>query len=303
MDGVRVRRSVTLHGHRVGVHVGGSGPVVLLVHGMASSAMAWRHVFPLLAAHCTVVAPDLLGHGHTAKPMGDYSLGAHATLLRDLLALLGHDAATVVGHSFGGGVAMQFAYQFPERCQRLVLVGSGGLGREVGGLLRALALPGAELILPLFAPRWLADVRRTTARWSRRFGLRPTAAAEEIWRGYCALTDPAARTAFFQTLRAVVDNQGQRVNATDRLHLAAEVPTLIIWGARDGIIPVAHAHGAHAAIPGSRLEVFADAGHFPHCEAPARFARTLLDFVATSVPARVSAGDLGARLGASAVSR
>jgi pimeloyl-ACP methyl ester carboxylesterase len=267
---------------------------------MASSAMAWRHVLPRLAARCTVIAPDLLGHGRTAKPAGDYSLGAHATLLRDLLAVLGHGSATVVGHSFGGGVAMQFAYQFPERCERLVLVGSGGLGPEVGAILRALALPGADLVLPLFAPRWIADVRRATARWCRWVGLRPTAAAEEIWRAYSALADPATRAAFFQTLRAVVDNGGQRVNATDRLHLAAEVPTLIVWGARDAMIPVTHAHAAHAAIPRSRLEVFAGVGHFPHCEAPGRFARTLLDFIATTEPARVSQSDLGARLRAAA---
>ena len=287
---------VTLHGHRVGLRLAGDGPVLVLVHGMTSSSATWTRVGALLARRFTIVAPDLLGHGETVTAGGDYSLGAQATLLRDVLVALGHDRATLVGHSFGGGVAMQFAYQYPERCERLVLVGSGGLGLEVNLLLRLLTLAGAEFVLPIFCRRELADAANACARWARVVGLRPTAAAEEIWRGYSSLADARSRAAFFRTLRAVIGFEGQQVSAADRLALAANVPTLIVWGARDGIIPVEHAHRAHAEIPGSSLELFDHAGHFPHCEAPERFAQKVTDFVDSTEPACVTAHLLRAQL-------
>jgi len=287
---------VTLHGHRVGLRIGGEGPVVVLVHGMTSSSATWMRAGARLAERFTVVAPDLLGHGETTIGGGDCSLGAQAALVRDVLVALGHERATLVGHSYGGGVAMQFAYQFPERCERLALVGSGGLGLEVNLLLRLLTLAGAELVLPIFCRPGLADAAQTIAGWARSVGLRPTAAAEEIWRGYSALSEGPSRAAFFRTLRAVIGFDGQRVSATDRLRLAANVPTLIVWGARDGIIPVEHAHRAHEAIPGSHLELFEHTGHFPHCEAPERFARTIAEFVDSTEPARMSAEALRAQL-------
>src|SRR2546429_8197573 len=203
--------SVTLHGHRVGLRLAGDGPVLLLVHGMASSSAAWMPVGAFLASRFTIVAPDLLGHGQTTTPPGDYSLGPHATLLRDVLVVLGHERATVVGHSFGGGVAMQFAYQFPELCERLVLVGSGGLGREVNLLLRALALPGAEHVLRLFCRASVTEAGRRVVEWARRVGVGPTPAAEEIGRGYNALTDADGRAAFFRPLRAVVGRGGPSI--------------------------------------------------------------------------------------------
>jgi len=113
----------------------GEGPVVLLIHGITGDSRQWNQIIPQLADHYTVLAPDLLGHGQSAKPRGDYSLGAYAVSLRDLLIVLGHRRATVVGHSLGGGIAMQFAYEYPVFCERLVLVDSGGLGREVHPLL------------------------------------------------------------------------------------------------------------------------------------------------------------------------
>jgi pimeloyl-ACP methyl ester carboxylesterase len=282
-------RQITLHGHSVAYRTAGDGPVVLLVHGMAGSSDTWRHVLPTLARRFTVVAPDLLGHGRTAKPRAEYSVGAHANLLRDLLIALGHERATLVGQSLGGGVVMQLAYQFPERCERLVLVSSGGLGREVSPLLRSLALPGAEQVFPLFCSPALRDAGNRVASWLGRSFLRPAPVAEEIWRSYAALADGDTRRAFFRTLRAVVDARGQTVSAIDRLYLAALVPTLLVWGGRDTLIPVAHAHATHAAIPGSRLEIFEDAGHFPHCEAPERFSATLVDFIDATEPAPLQA--------------
>ena len=258
---------------------------MLLVHGMAGSSETWRHVLPALARRFTVVAPDLLGHGDTAKPRCEYSVSAHANFLRDLLAALGHEHATLVGQSLGGGVVMQLAYQFPERCERLVLVSSGGLGREVSPLLRGLSVPGVEQLFPLFCSPALRDAGRRLADWLGDTLIRPSPAVEEVWRSYAALADSAARRALFRTLRAVVDATGQTVCATDRLYLAALLPTLIVWGARDSLIPMQHGVAAHEAIPGSRLAVFDDAGHFPHCEAPERFVDTVIDFIDTTEPA------------------
>jgi pimeloyl-ACP methyl ester carboxylesterase len=275
----------TIHGHEVGYRLAGDGDeTILLIHGMAGSSRTWRDVQPALAERYRVIAPDLLGHGESAKPMGDYSLGAHASGLRDLLAHLGIERATVVGQSLGGGVALQLAYQHPELCERLVLVSSGGLGREVSWLLRALSLPGSELILPLVAPAFVRDQGNSVNRWLGDRGIRHSRFAE-MWRAYSSLAEPNNRQAFIRTLRAVVDVGGQTVSANDRLYLAQAVPTLIVWGDHDTIIPVEHAYAAHEAMPGSRLEIFPGIGHFPQSEDPQHFVDVLADFVDTSEPA------------------
>ena len=276
---------ITLHGQELAVRTGGDGPVILLVHGMAGSSAMWRDVMPGLAKHFTVIAPDLPGHGLSAKPRGDYSLGAFANVLRDLMISFGHDRATLVGQSLGGGVVMQFAYQFPERTERLALVSSGGLGQEVNVLLRALTLPGSDYVLPIACTNWMHDAGLKVAGWMKHVGFRPSAHMVQIWESYGSLAEPETRAAFLQTLRSVVDQAGQRVSATNRLYLASRVPTLIVWGDNDHIIPVDQGYAAHDAIPGSRLEVFVGAGHFPHCEEPARFVDVLTDFMQTTTPA------------------
>jgi pimeloyl-ACP methyl ester carboxylesterase len=284
-------QEIILHGHRITYRSAGRGPVLLLIHGIAGSSATWEDVLPWLAERYCVVAPDLLGHGGSAKPRGDYSLGAYANGLRDLLAALGHERASVVGHSLGGGVAMQFAYQFPERCERLVLVSSGGLGREVHAMLRAAALPGAEWVLPLLCAAGVRDGVDGVARFLGRIGLRAAPDLEEMWRAFSSLADSDCRQAFVHTLRTIVDPSGQRVSAADRLYLASEVPTMIVWGERDPMIPVAHARAAHEAIAGSRLETFPAAGHFPHRDHPRRFVEVLLDFLQSTEPARVNEGE------------
>lgn len=276
--------------------IAGEGPAVLLIHGMAGSSETWQPIIPQLARHHTVVAPDLLGHGDSAKPRGDYSLGALASGIRDLLLALGHDRVTVVGHSLGGGIAMQFTYQFPERCERLVLVSSGGLGREVSTLLRALALPGSEYVLALGCAPQMMRAGTTLAGWIAKVGLRPAPALGEILRSYASLGDASTRTAFLHTLRSVVDVGGQRVSAHDRLYLASEVPTMIVWGERDPLIPVSHGRAAHEAMPGSRLELFGESGHFPHRDDSERFAGLLERFIAETAPAELSASSLRDRL-------
>jgi pimeloyl-ACP methyl ester carboxylesterase len=279
-------RAITVNGDRIVYRSAGDGPVLLLVHGMAGNSLTWRHVMPALARQFTVLAPDLLGQGQSDKPRGDYSLGAHANTLRDLLDALGYERATLVGQSLGGGVVMQFAYQFTERCERLVLVDSGGLGREVTHYLRVLTVPGFESVFPLFCAPWLRDAGNRVATWLGRAGVRPTPVHQEIWRSYASLANAANRRAFFRSLRDVIDFSGQAVSALGRLHRVAQLPTLIMWGAQDPFIPVSHAIAAHAAIPGSRLEIFDGVGHYPHCEAPERFVQVLIDFIASTEPAR-----------------
>jgi pimeloyl-ACP methyl ester carboxylesterase len=281
------RRTVRIHGHDVTYRMSGEGPTVVLIHGIAGSSTTWRAVMPALAAHYTVLAPDLLGHGHSAKPRGDYSLGAYASGIRDLLAVLGQERATVVGHSFGGGVAMQLAYQFPERVHRLVLVASGGLGKEVSPLLKAVTLPGAEYVLPLLLHRRIREAGERPASLARRLGWRPSDTLAEVLRSYTTLTERHGQQAFIHTVRAVIDVAGQRVSAHDRLYLAAALPTLIVWGDRDRIIPVAHAHRAAEAIPGARLEVLEGAGHFLPWRDADRFLPIIEDFMRSTTPVHV----------------
>lgn len=244
---------------------------------------------PLLARNYTVLAPDLLGHGESAKPLGDYSLGSHASGVRDLLGVLGLERATIVGQSLGGGVAMQLAYQHPELCERLVLVASGGLGREVSWLLRMFTLPAAEYAMPILFPRFVRDSGEKLSAFFQEQGIRAPHVAE-MWRAYVSLSEPENRHAFIRTLRAVVGPGGQTVSAADRLYLAAALPTLIMWGEMDDFIPVEHAYTAHDLMPGSRLEIFEDAGHFLYAEEPAKFAEVLSDFIESTEPAVADMG-------------
>ena len=282
-----------LHGHRVMYRMAGSGPPVVLIHGMVNSSRHWEDVALRLADRYTVIAPDLIGHGDSATPRGDYSLGAHAASIRDLLAALDVDRATIVGHSLGGGVAMVFFYQFPQRTARLVLVSSGGLGREVSPLLRSAALPGASGLLALAAHRRSLAVlgalgHRLTARGSRK-----GVYVQAIARALRPLEGRGSREAFLQTLRSVIDVRGQRVSARDRLYLLGPVPTLIVWGERDNTIPLAHGRDAHHAIPGSRFETLPRAAHFPHIEDPEGLARVLKEFLDTSQPHAIEDADWG----------
>jgi pimeloyl-ACP methyl ester carboxylesterase len=276
---------ISLHGNRVSYRAGGDGPLLVLIHGITSSSASWEAVLPALAERFTILAPDLLGHGQSDKPAGDYSLGSHACLVRDLMLLLGHSSGTIVGHSLGGGIAMQVAYQFPELTQRLVLVSSGGLGREVSIFLRAVTLPGSELVLPLIASRPVIDAGSGFGRALGRLGLQAGSDLGEIARGIASLSELGARRAFVHTARSVIDPTGQRVDATDRLYLAAHVPSLVVWGDRDRMIPVEHGRQAHALMPDSRFEVFEGAGHFPFNDDPERFVALLHDFISTTEPA------------------
>ncbi len=284
-----------LHGRPLTYAEAGEGPVLLLIHGMGGNFENWAEVIEPLARTHTVIAPDLPGHGASAPGGGDYSVGALASVLRDLLIALDKPRVTLVGHSLGGGIAMQFSYQFPEMIERLVLVSSGGLGPEVSPVLRAAALPGADIFIATTADIG-QRVGPLVGRALAAIGLRPNADVAEVLRGYGTLTDPARRAAFLATVRAVIGTGGQRVDATDRLYLAEAVPVLIVWGARDKIIPAHHGEDAHRHIPGSRLEVFEDVGHLPQIEAPLRFVLALEEFLAETEPASLDREDWNALL-------
>jgi pimeloyl-ACP methyl ester carboxylesterase len=268
---------IDLHGHRAIYRTVGNGPPVVLIHGMINSSRHWERVALQLADHHTVIAPDLLGHGDSATPRGDYSLGAHAASIRDLLSAIGVERASIVGHSYGGGVAMVFFWLFPHRTERLGLISSGGLGHEVSPLLRSMALPGMSHVLAAAAhPR----VVRAFAGRGRQ--------GQAIARALRPLSDPGAREAFLQTLRSVIDIRGQRVSARDRLYLLQAMPTLIVWGERDHTIPIEHGIATHEAVPHSRFETLPRAAHFPHLEDPDGLAAVLRDWLATTQPARLA---------------
>jgi pimeloyl-ACP methyl ester carboxylesterase len=273
--------------------IAGDGPPVVLIHGMVNSSRHWEAVALRLAERYMVFAPDLIGHGDSATPRGDYSLGAHAASIRDLLAVIGIDRATLVGHSLGGGVAMQFFYQFPQRTERLVLVSSGGLGREVSPLLRSAVLPGASALLSVAAHRRVVSALAHAGERLRDRGASRGVYLQAVARALRPLEEPGAREAFVQTLRSVIDVRGQRVSARDRLYLLAGLPTLIVWGERDNTIPLSHGRDAHRAIPGSSFATLPRAAHFPHLEDPAGLALALADFLQTTQPGRIDDADWG----------
>jgi pimeloyl-ACP methyl ester carboxylesterase len=267
-------------------------PVILLVHGMAGSRETWRAAQELLAESFDVIAIDLPGHGRSSLPNGDYSLGSLAAALRDLLDRLEIERATIIGHSLGGGISLQFTYQFPERCERLVLVSSGGLGREVSAFLRALSIPGASFVLSGLLVLRRNEHAQAAGRFVQPLAHRVFSDLPLMLTHFAALHEPALRRSFLATIRAVIDPRGQTVSAVDRLHLAGRLPVMVSWGRRDQMIPASHALAVAQSIPHARIEVFDDAGHYPHEHDPERFASAVASFIEETIPARVTSRDL-----------
>ena len=277
-----------IHGRRLAYReAGGDGPTVLLVHGITNSSRTWTPVTERLAEHgLHVLAPDLPGHGDSQRRRGDHSLGATASILRDFLSVVDVERLTIVGHSLGGGIVMQFSYQFPEAVQRMVLVSSGGLGREVSLAVRAATLPFAEQVIGVGASWPMTRAAGLVGGALGRVGLKPGGDFEEIMEGLTSLSDRERRQAFVRTARSVITPRGQRVLAEDKLYLAAGIPTLLVAGERDSVIPAEHTRAAGRLAPRSRLEIFEESGHFPHLEEPDRFADLVAAFVGETKPAR-----------------
>ena len=263
----------------------GSGPVVLLIHGLGGTRRTWRALIGGLALTFTVIAPDLPGHGDSDPPAGDYSLGAHASVMRDLLVGLGHARASVVGHSLGGGVALQFAYQFPQRTDRLMLISSGGLGAEVTPMLRAATLPGAGVVVAGLSkvPIGLTQqLLRIVPRLSARSDARPVAA------GLRGLNGVQQRTAFVRTAHTVLDWRGQTVSASRQTSLLSDIPVLVAWGAGDKTIPPGHHRDFAVRVPHAATVEIPDAGHYPQETASAPLLDAITTFLATTTPFRYS---------------
>ena len=281
---------LTIHGHRRAFVKEGHGPALLLLHGLGCDHTTWLPVIQALSRRYTVIAPDLLGHGLSDKPRADYSVGGYANGMRDLLTVLGIDKVTVVGHSLGGGVAMQFAYQFPERTERMILVATGGLGPEVSPAIRAITLPGFNSVMGVVT---LPGLRHLTTAYLRALcatGLAATRDLDEVADIIDSFRDVKARTAIRHVVSAVVDWRGQIVTMADRAYLTAAMPMCVIWGTEDHVIPVRHAGHAAEMAPGCTVEVIANAGHFPHKDHPQRFVKIVNDFIRTTQPATYHRG-------------
>ena len=280
MDG-RVR----LAGGELAYTRAGSGPVVLLIHGLGGTRRTWRALILGLAIRFTVIAPDLPGHGDSEPPAGDYSLGAHACAVRDLLIALDHSRASILGHSLGGGVALQFAYQFPERTDRLVLISSGGLGAEVTPMLRAATLPGAGTVvgglsrLPVALTR---PIIRALPVLAARSDARPLA------EGLRGLSGLRRRTAFVRTAHTVLDWRGQTVSASRQTNLLSDIPVLLAWGADDKTIPPRHQQAFADAVPHAVTVEIAAAGHYLHETASTQLLPALIEFLSTTTAFRYS---------------
>ena len=277
----------TIHGYQRAFRIAGSGPAILLIHGIGDNSTTWSSVQTTLAQRFTVIAPDLLGHGKSDKPRADYSVAAYANGMRDLLSVLDIERVTVVGHSLGGGVAMQFAYQFPQLVDRLILVGAGGVTKDVNFALRIASLPmGSEALALLRLPMVLTALQvvgRVAGAAMGSTGLGRD--LPEMLRILADLPEPTASSAFARTLRAVVDWRGQVVTMLDRCYLTESVPVQLVWGTHDSVIPLSHAELAHAAMPGSRLEIFQGSGHFPFHDDPDRFVEVVERFIDSTEPA------------------
>ena len=271
------------------------GEPLVLIHGLAESSHTWDAVLPHLTGRgYHVIAVDLLGHGRSGSPrIADYSIPGLAVLVRDLLLLLELDQVTLVGHSLGGGIALQLAYLWPELVGRVVLVSSGGLGRTVGAVLRVLSVP-----VPV-GPLMAIPLNRLTAAAVKGFHRRLGSdhpKTEDWVRIFEGLSDPDRRRAFLRVVRGTIGAGGQRVAAINRLHLADAQPVQIIWGENDAIIPVGHGRRAHSMVADSRLEVVPDTGHFPHLDHPERVAQTITRFLESTMPSTLGTQDLAARL-------
>jgi pimeloyl-ACP methyl ester carboxylesterase len=265
----------------------GAGEPLLLVHGLGGTRQTWNSVLDALAETYRVIAPDLPGHGDSDPPAGDFSLGAFAVALRDLLISLDLRSATIIGHSLGGGIAMQFAYQFPERTDRLVLISSGGLGPQVSPMLRAATLPGAGTVVAVLARspeavtrRFLSFAARVMPGSLARPDIGPV--AEDLRR----LTHAGQRRTFVRTAGNVIDWRGQRVSATASLAQLTDLPVLLAWGTDDRTIPAYHHRAVSRLLTCPHLLEIPGAGHYPHVTAPDVLVPALREFLATTAPFR-----------------
>lgn len=262
----------------------GTGPPLLMVHGLGGTRSTWGAILPRLSRTFTVIAPDLPGHGESDAPLGDYSPGAQASTLRDIVVGLGLESVSLVGHSLGGGTVMQFAYQFPERTERLVLISSGGLGSGVTPLLRAATLPGAEAfitglsLLPRVLSRTALEALSLVPYMMSREDAAPIADA------LVTMGSQRQRQTFVRTARTVLDLRGQSLSATGAVAALTDIPALIAWGADDKAIPPEHHPRVAQRLPNALTLEIANAGHYPQESSPVPLAKAMVSFLTTTAP-------------------
>jgi pimeloyl-ACP methyl ester carboxylesterase len=273
---------VNLNGTDVSYHhFSGSGTPVLLVHGVGSSTQTWSELYERLTqAGRSVLAVDLFGHGQSGAGNGDYSLGANATMLRDVLNVLHIEQVHLVGHSLGGGVSMQMFYQYPDRISSLTLIASGGLGTEVGASLRAATLPGSEYVIRLISRPEVTSTLQRAVGGLGVFGIRRHGFDDRLVQTLRDLQDESKLSGFTNTLRSVIGIRGQRVSALERLAQVNPETTLIIWGDSDPMLPSAHGYALHDMLPGSRIVIVPNSGHDPHGDNPELVYTELLAHIA-----------------------
>jgi len=260
----------------------GSGPPLLCLHGLGDSHRTWRRILPLLAPHRRLILPDLPGHGLSGRPDAPYTLAWYSQTMHGFLDALGLESVSVLGHSYGGGVAQWMVLDARERIERLVLVAPGGLGRRVGIGMRLAAFP---VLGPLITPLAMRVGTRVMMRVAA--GELGSPEPEEIDRLAWMNSAPGSGRAFTRTVAGAVDLFGQYLHTWDRIHEVASLPPLMLhWGDRDRVIPVAHGFAARERLEGVELLVYPGVGHFPHLDQPELFASKARGFLEESRPAR-----------------
>ena len=258
---------------------GNTGPQVVLIHGVGRFLEEWLPSFDNLAAHNRVYALDLPGHGHTDKPLSaSYRLADLARFVNGFMEALDISPAHVVGHSLGGGIALQLTLQFPEAVDRLVLVCSASLGKEVTLVLRITAVPllGEILTRPSL---------NGTRRLLKEFVKDPAVLTDEfVDHSYRMAALPGAQQAVLKTLRSSGNLFGQHDDTyrpiVDNLG-SIKKPILIIWGRQDRVLPVAHGQAAVTKLPNASLKILEECGHLPMLEQTQQFNESILDFLSS----------------------
>lgn len=276
--GVRDCR-VTVDGMRTQYLEAGVGPPLLLLHGYEQSATSWRWVIPALARTHRVLALSLPGHGDTDPAVGGYAPGRDlAPFVAGFLEALAVGSFDVVGNSVGGAVALRLALAEPRRVRTLTLVSSAGLGRDVNPLLVLAGLPVMGELAILISRVPGGDLLRTTMSAAMLFA-QPWRVPGEFVAEQHALGRRAGQLeAATATARALFDVSGQREVLLDHLHTLT-MPTLVVWGGCDYVLPAYQAQAAVDRLPRGRLSLFPGCGHLPHVERPERFAAVLGEFL------------------------
>ena len=268
-------RFVDVDGVRVHYQEAGDpkAPALVLIHGFASSTLVWSKVFLKLAeAGYRVIALDMLGYGYSAKPRnGEYTIAGQAKLLMRLLDALGIPRAVIIGSSYGGAVAATCALDYPERVEKLVLVGAVSNNRPLA--YKLMRVFGSPVVGDVVSPLQIGSRRLLRRRMKRVYDRHSWVLDERrVDARHLPLRAAGTQRAIIRTVRSW---DAERISRD--AHLIGQ-PTLLLWGENDIEIPLADGERLHEEISGSRLIVFLNCGHLPHEEYPESFMNVVIDF-------------------------